>query len=212
MIMYFKNNITINESTSVTMANLMDYLYFQAMNIFSSSSYSYNYRVHVATKMERAKRLFAYYYNLEMYDNGVYCIPVEAEKYIQKFIDDYNEKSKVDEVLDLNKIEKFMRIRLEQKLSNNKRYRELPLYVIYNQMTREGVHEDLPNEKTTLTLSLIFGSGNPVFIQFDEESIKEVLTLATKNNWLMEEKIYPVKLNVNLEKLNKMLKSKIKNR
>ena len=207
--MYFKNNNIINESTSVTISNFMDYMYFQAMNIINMSDHTRNYRVHIATKMEKAKALFASNYALEIYDNGIYCLPIEVEKYIQKFIDEYNEKSKIDEVLDLNIIEKLMRIRLEQKLSNNKRYRELPLYVIYNQLTREGVHEDLPNNKTTLTLSLIFESGNPVFIQFDEDSIQEVLTLATKNNWLLEEKIYPVKLKVNLSKLNKMLKLKL---
>ena len=205
--MYFKEIKPLNESATFTLANFIDFLiYMMKISVFPFDGED-SYNQHVDYKMEKAREEFKKHYSLTIRKGEMDKLPKEAEDLLQRSINRYNTISKVDEVLDLNILERLLRKRLEQRLSNNKTYREMSLYVIYNILLRREVHSVLDNATSTYTLSLILYSGNPVMIQFDEKEIVTVLTLTTKNNWDIDSELKVVELKVDLDQLNKVLKS-----
>jgi hypothetical protein len=170
--MYFDKE-SLNESVLFTIKNFLDY-------IFSLD----NKVIRFKRKWEKAAKEFNQYYTIS--DRGL--------REIRYAID---QLSKTNDVIDIKKLKKFVRydkLYVYPGLPDSEDLTEEEAYAIFY---RIGIGNELPDNITSYIYPYILDDSYVLYFIFDENEIKYIFTIASKNMYDIKLPVYFTRIDIN---------------
>lgn len=157
--MYFRN-LALDESMKFTLKNAIDILNSDGIDKLSTHD----------VKIAKTSREFEKYYQ----------ITNDVNRKLVECIDRYNEVSD-DEVLDLEEIDKFYRLKLRMSSIDSPIIKSYSKKGIYLLMYRMKLYNSISNKNTKYTMPFLVNDKYVLFITFDENNIKTIQTITCDN-------------------------------
>ena len=181
MYMNMKSITPVNESFKYVLKNLYDGF------IEGSNASVKNY----VAKMDKVKKEF----------ESMYSLSDKAMRELHKAILAYNAKSKLLEIIDFEKVDKFHHLHLA--ISMDQDFSKMDLAQVYKVYYKLISAQYVDGYFTGYIHTVVIDNKYVVFISFDEKGIKSVESLASENMFDITANLEVVRLKVNKSIFNK---------
>lgn len=174
--MYF-NRISLNESIMFTIKNLIDMLTIpRADPVYAAEQ-----------KLKRVKNEFYSYYDLDD----------AAEKQLLRTINDFAKENNAIEPVDIERIDRFHHLHIRFRLvGDGTPISNTDFMQFYTLFYRSVFDDQMPSQMSKYNLPYFVDGRYLIFIIFDENSIEQVLMLASSNQLDLQAPVYLVQLPV----------------